>query len=273
MSFIQFQDPHGTARLRGPERHRMLSLVHDTAATLLLGSDAAERAHTLYGLLPEDHELREFPPPHSRHTAAWQRQYVQDVRSIFNDPLVTYRGEDLALSSMLLNTAMALGGDAVRLAARLHGQCEINCWIDGPNRAWLADVVQGGLDDGSFRSGAGWDGVVDLLHQRDDHPVVMSFADTFPSFWSARSTDLGVPDADTDELVEVWEALPAAEQWRLALQALKARTDDGLEIQPNWTSYRFGHEVSFLDILADDRVERLDRALGLAPHTSETARD
>ncbi|MFK0047895.1 hypothetical protein ACIQU4_28175 [Streptomyces sp. NPDC090741] len=270
MSFIQFQDQHGTARLRGPERHQLLNLVHDTTATLLLGSGAAERAHALYDLLPSDHELRELPAPNGRHTAAWQRQYVQDVRSIFNDPLVTYRGEDLALSSMLLNTAMALGGDAVRLAARLHGQCEINCWIDGPNRAWLADVVQGGLDDGSFRSGVGWDGVADLLRERDDHPVVMSFADTFPNVWSARGAEIGASDAD--ELVEVWEALPASEQWRLALQALKARPDDGLEIRPNWTSYRFGHEVSFLDILAEDRTERLDRALGLAPHANETAR-
>ncbi|MEV6421754.1 hypothetical protein [Streptomyces sp. NPDC051662] len=272
MSFIQFQDQHGTASLRGPERHRMLGLVHETSATLLMGSRAAEIAPTLYDLLPRDHELRDLPVPHGRQTAAWQRQYVHAAQSIFDDPLVTYRGHELALFPMQLNTAMVLGGDPVKLAARLHGQCEVNCWVNGAHRSWLADVVQGGLDDGSFRSGLGWDGVIDLLRQCDDQPVVMSFSDTFPDFYSARGTDLGALDADEDELIEVWEALPAAEQWRRALQALKARTADGLEIRPDWASYRFGHKLSFLDLLAEDREERFDRALDLAPAEESTRR-
>ncbi|MFJ1662325.1 hypothetical protein [Streptomyces anthocyanicus] len=273
MSYIQFQDQHGSAILRGVERFRLLSLVHDSTATLFRGQRPAELATRLHDLLPDDHELRIPSAPCGRQTDPWLKAYAAAARSIFNDPLVSYRGHQPSLMTMQLNTAMAVGTDPIRLAARLHGQCEINCWVDGPHRTWLADVVERGLDDGSFRPGLGWESIADLLRQREDQPVVTSFSDPFPTFWNVPATQLGAPDTDEDELIETWEALPAEEQWRLGLQELQARTTEAeLEIRPDWASYRYGHTLSFLDLIAEDRQERFDRALGFSHRpTSESS--
>lgn len=266
MSYIQFQDQHGSATLRGVERFRLLSLVQDSTAALLRGQRPAELATRLHDLLPDDHELRFASAPRGRQTGPWLQAYSAAARSIFNDPLVRYRGHQLAQMTMQLNTAMAVGTEPVRLAARLHGQCEINCWVDGPHRTWLADVVEGGLEDGSFRAGLGWESIADLLRQRDDQPVVTSFSDHFPTFWSVPTTQVGAPDAEDDELIQTWESLPAEERWRLALQELQVRTADAeLDIRPAWTSYRYGHTLSFHDLIAEDHQERFDRALGLPP--------
>jgi len=41
-----------------------------------------------------------------------------------------------------LNTAIVSGSDPIVLAARLHGQSEIHTYVEGENRAWLADVIR-----------------------------------------------------------------------------------------------------------------------------------
>jgi hypothetical protein len=267
LSFTQFQDRHGAARLRGTERPWMLSLVHDVTAGVLLGNRAAgEHAGALHDLLPRNHELRELPAPRGRHTLGWQAQYVRATQSIFDNPVVTYRGKDLELPAMLLNTAMAVGSDAVKLAARLYGQCEINCWVDGSHRAWLASVIQSGLDAGLYRPNLGWEDVRKLLLARDDCPVVVSLGEAFPASWMSRGAGAGGPDAE-----EEWETLPAEEQWRLGLQTIHARSVYQLEIRPDWAPYRFGHNLSFLDLLAEDRDARMDHALGLSPAQEEPA--
>ncbi|MET8605716.1 hypothetical protein ABZV92_19455 [Streptomyces rubiginosohelvolus] len=273
MSYIQFQDRHGSATLRGVERFRLLSLVQDSTETLLRGQRPAELAPRLHDQLPDDHELRIASAPRGRQTAPWLQAYLAAARSIFDDPLVSYRGHQLALLTMQLNTAMAVGTEPVRLAARLHGQCEINCWVDGPHRTWLAGVVESGLDNGSFRAGLGWESIADLLRQRDDQPVVTSFSEHFPTLWSVPTTQLAAPGTDEDELTQTWETLPAEEQWRLALQELQVRTIDAeLEIRPDWASYRYGHELSFHDLIAEDHQERFDRALGFSHRpTSESS--
>ncbi|MER0476945.1 hypothetical protein ABR737_01000 [Streptomyces sp. Edi2] len=272
LSFIQFQDPHSTAKLRRTERPWMLILVHDLASGLLMGNRASgERAGLLYDLLPDDHFLRDLPAPRGRHTLNWQAQYARATFSVLEDPIATYRNHDLDPLTLLLNTAHSLGSDPVKLAARLHGQCESNCWVDGPNRQWLAQVVQDGLDTGLYRPGLGWEEARDLLSKRDDSPVVVSTNAAFPSPWGPWANTHAGPDADSDDILQAWEELPTAQQWSYGLQALRSRTEDRLEIRPDWATYRFGHTLSFLDLLAEDHAARMDCALGLEQHAAGAA--
>jgi hypothetical protein len=221
----------------------------------------------------------------------------------FDEPL-KWKGQPLQAFSLILNTACQVGSDAVKLAARLHGQCELHAWVDGPNRAWLADIIQAGLHSGVFRKGIwyqdvpngpkdkwsdqGWGDVIALLRERDDEPVVTSYSvtDRFPNrslttwnpppmpenwkpqFWEAEdwAAQSGEERAEyyDEHAQDLWYELPVEEQWRLAMDGLRADTASGLEMKPdNWQTFRFRHELTFLDLHAVDRDERLDRALGI----------
>ncbi|WP_432137290.1 hypothetical protein [Streptomyces sp. bgisy154] len=264
MSSIRFQDLHGSATLPGHERPYLFGLVHEQARRVLTEpAGAEERAHTLYDLLPDNHELRDAPLGRGVSPTRWLAAYARALQDIFDDPIVNYRGHTLRPLTLALNTAMETGPDSIRLAARLMGQCEINCWVDGPHRSWLADMVGNGLDAGDFREACGWEDLQRFLRDRDDHPVVVSYSEDFPNYWTVPLT---APDGellDPDDAELAWEAMSPAEQWEHALRALHGRTTEGLEITPDWADYRFGPTVSLGDLLAQDRVRRLDQAFQL----------
>ncbi|MER7673135.1 hypothetical protein ABTY61_32400 [Kitasatospora sp. NPDC096128] len=230
-------------------------------STLLGGGVPADAAARLYRLLPRTHHLRRWPAPDpdGQGAARWLADYTRELLSVFGRPVVEYQGRTLRTQSLLLNTALASSSDALRLAARLHGQCEIHCWVAGANRSWLARIVEEGLTTGAYGSEVGWEGVVTLLRQRDDHPVVVSYGEEFPSVW-----DGGDPDLDGEDALEAWEALPLGDRWERGMRVLRARAADELEISPaRWSSYRFGHEAGVADLLTYSWEQHLQRAVGL----------
>jgi hypothetical protein len=131
-----------------------------------------------------------------------------------------------------LNTALAIGSDPIRFCVRVHGQCECHGYVEGPNRAWLAGVIDEGLLTRALRYetqgyGKGWEDVARLLRVRDDCPVVMSYSvcDSFPP---------RPEDADDD-----WYDLPLEDRWGMAMADV--RSINGLEMKPeNWSTIRFG---------------------------------
>ncbi|WP_327359672.1 hypothetical protein [Streptomyces sp. NBC_01304] len=263
MSYMRFQDPYGSATLRGHERPYLLGSLQGWAQDQLLEHQGhRERACVLYDLLPLDHELRSAYPGRRIGAGRWLNAYAHHLRDFFDDPLVDHHGHTIRPSTLVLNTAMAQGSDAIRLAACLHGQVELNCWVDGPQRQWLADIVGQGLADGYFRTGSGWEDLKRFLLERDDHPVVASSSHggDFPSYWHAPTRTPDGEDLDTEDAELVWEELPARERWDLALTALRARTADRLQLTPDWADYRFEPTVSLHDLLAEDRTRRLDEA-------------
>ncbi|WP_143847615.1 hypothetical protein [Nocardiopsis sp. JB363] len=151
-----------------------------------------------------------------------------------------------------LNTAMIGADDPTRLVVRLVAQTEIHGWVNGPNRAWLADIIERGLAEGTlrsefsnnmgqvFRPGEAWQQVVTLLRERSDEPVVLSYSvsDGWPNPEMAGSTS---------EFEETFPLLSQEEQWRLSLEGLRAQ--EGLEMRPDdWETFRFGHGLSVDDI-------------------------
>jgi hypothetical protein len=103
----------------------------------------------------------------------------------------------------------------------------------GPNRAWLADVIDGAIEDCVLRimpyddeHGWGWKRVAALLRFRDDEPIVLSDsrAAGFPGpRWFDNEAE--------DEAEETrWNDLTDKQRWDEAFARLVAI--DGLEWKP-----------------------------------------
>ena len=188
----------------------------------------------------------------------------------WRDSPFAYRGEPINAFSLLLNTALAIGSGPLRLAARLHGQCEIHAWVAGPDRAWLADLIDEGLASGVMRRSLGaepggkpwsmgWEKVTALLRAASDTPIVTSYSvcDQFPSYQLIEAD--GLSDERRDAASDAFYDLPYDEQWDRAFAALPGASM--LQLRPDdWSTYRFGHELSILDLLRGDE-EKVAAAL------------
>jgi hypothetical protein len=264
------------AELRGSERAHMASVARDIAMTVLPISDSFSY---YYGEILRDIVIgpghAEMPPKvrakrEGLDYDAWRRwgmSFATSVR-IADGSLFRWRKRMLNTFTLQLNTAMAMGNDVVRLCARLHGQCELHAWVDGPNRAWLADLIERGLESGVLRrsmwyedydaggmkvSDEGWGPVVALLRKASDSPIVTSYSvcRQFPS------PDLVDPPPDADDDEDWFYGATRGDRWARCMTALRAK-DCGLELKPeNWAGYTFGDGVTFLDLMAPDRDERL----------------
>lgn len=293
MSRVYFHSPSRTAELRGSERAWLGGLVTDMALGLL-DLQNPSRIDRLRSLIHPDHYMAK----RDTHSPGWANDWAAGYSTAFSvgwsesTPLIQYEGQPVESFTLALNTALALGNDAVKLAARLHGSCEIHAWVDGPNRAWLADIMQAGIDAGIYRRGfsrqvsgdsdetvwsdQGWDDVIALLRERDDEPVVTSYSvcEGFPNSavgdWMPPWPDGVARDwrelteeqrAARSERSDEWYALDDAEQWRVSMAGLRA-SNEGLEMKPdNWASFRFGPALSVLDLFAADSDDRLSAAL------------
>ena len=205
---------------------------------------------------------------------------------------VFYQGRSVDPGTLTSNTAMNIGAPHVQLAVRLHNQCEIHAWVDGPNRAWLADLIDAGLHAGTFRDtprrDGGWRAVAEMLRSRDDEPVVTSYSacDQFPnaeaSTWMPAWPE-GVPerwDALTEadqqarsDRSDAWYDLPSDEQWRMGMDYLRSAPGH-LELVPEGfgAAYHFGASpLSWLDLEHHDAEARVRAALGMGAEAAAAA--
>ncbi|WP_394622450.1 hypothetical protein JNUCC0626_49830 (plasmid) [Lentzea sp. JNUCC 0626] len=149
--------------------------------------------------------------------------------------------QTLSMTGLMANTTIA-ALPASQALIWLHYGCEEHGWVDGPDRAWLADRYQDALGAGLARPGLGWDAVIDLLRERDDKPVVTSFYNDFPDrqrvvkagIWPEAAA---VPaDAETDLDAELavehaWDELGDARRWELGMRVLRAAPADAGELR------------------------------------------
>jgi hypothetical protein len=256
MSRIYFHSPTETVELLGSERAHLSAFAKDMASAYI----GPHSEDNLRALLPPGHHLAPVEPGPTFHM--W---YATCLRT--GDELAQFDGRALQSFALTLNTALQLGNDAVKLAARIDGQCEIHGWVDGPNRAWLAGIISNALDDGLYRREVqghptGWQDVLRLLMQRDDEPVVMSYSvcDSFPNPVAAGFEIDPEWGADWDTFAD----RSTEEQWARSMPALRDETR-GLELRPDdWQDFRFEHRLSMRDLTRDDYQGRIRAALGLA---------
>lgn len=176
MSYITFASPSGEAELRGPERHHFNYLCQHMVQGFITASTTPRIAELFDGLLYGGHNYHNI---NGKMEPRWEDvQLWWSVGSDLGSTCLRWRGHDLSPWIITLNTVLRMGSAPMQLAARLHGQCEIHCYVEGPNRAWLADLIASGLKAGVFRNALvyqdplptggtihsmGWDDVTALL--------------------------------------------------------------------------------------------------------------
>ncbi|HEY9371031.1 hypothetical protein [Streptomyces sp.] len=295
MSRIYFHSPSGEAEVLGAERSHVHLLVNDTSAERITRHPNSYREPLRE--LTRDSHLK----PQSRMI---DQQFLQDFILSFrvrgDGSLLAWRGHALDAFALALNTAIDWSGESMRLVARLDGQCEIHSYVEGKNRAWLADRIQDALDYEMLRPGMGWEsppeachargpGVIPLLRSRDDEPVVLSYSvcDSFPyaahvvmplppedwrpDGWTEQEwadLDEDARDDYRDECrIDTFGNLPEQEQWARGMDWLRERSQTmRLELRPDdWRDYRFGHRLSLLDLERADWRDRVETALSLVP--------
>lgn len=246
MSFNTVTDK---AEVRGWERANFNHLIAQLGHSIL---PSRARSADYKDVLPADHHLmgQAF---YILDDSQWRASFQQDF--MLGDMRFVINGVDVSSFTLSLNTAMLLGNDAVKLAARLHAQCESYCWIDGPNRAWVAGIIENGTDN-VFRTNSGWEEVVALLHSSDEGEVVVSesIGSSFPNHYN---TDEGFVDHRTlteeqkEEqyaLSDAWYELPRVDQWESGMGWLRQQKGM-LEITPaTWDGYRFSSKLSSFDL-------------------------
>lgn len=233
MSRIYFHSLHGEAEVRGWERARAGALCSDMLMVALgvsTSDDMPSRPSPIRRILPPNCYALEYS---GYQFASWLHTWLVASNDTY---FVVNSDRKITVFSAALNTAHVTGSDPVKLLARLHGQCELHAYVEGHNRAWLADIIEQGRAAGIMRADSGWESVIELLRTRDDEPVVTSYSvcEQFPN--------QGVANWQNDD--EVWYELPADEKWRLALAGLRNTTGE-LEIKPDtWQTYTYRHGVN-----------------------------
>lgn len=222
MSRIYFHTPTDCSELNGPERHYM-------------GMMCSRLMIAAFGAQVEEYHSHDNPLHNVMTNGYWSNQ--GDLRTTlsvgFPDGPKFIWGEELISPWYVsLDTALTIGSDTIKLLARIHSQCEVHGYVLGQNRKWLSDIMEKGVNEGTYRKNMGWESVIEMLRKREDEPVVMSYSvcDQFPNRFVAEWED----DCDGDG----WYDLPGDKQWELAYAKLVKGV--GLELKPeDWDDFRF----------------------------------
>lgn len=327
MSRVYFHSEHGEAELRGSER-AWLNWIARGPARAYWGLDRAssfDRVKEIMAMVPraalgdrhsylhsylekalaEEAENKRLYAAR-RPTDPWPNTYYDEERrmgqaletalSVEGVPMEV-AGVRLHTANIELNTALAMGSEHLALAAKIHGWCESHCWVDGPDRKWMADVMDAGLKAGIYRRGIwyedspgadkqwssqGWEEVIAFLRSRDEGPVVLSYSvgDSFPNRevagWEPPFEQGWKPDwADDAEGLAEWEAtedkdeyqretrgdewyeLPFEQRWSMAFAGLQQLRPWAQIAPDNLLSTTFATPVTIFDLFAPDRDERV----------------
>ncbi len=238
MSRIHFHSPSDTFDIAGMERYHADFATRDKMWEVFGGEEAGIEL------------MRPYLPEFWRRVDADEVKYFVNGSRAFGGGLLNIEGYELDIGTLALNTSMESGSDALRLLARLHGQSELHCWVDGPNRSWMADIIVGGRTEGVLREEMGWEELADFLRSRDDEPVVCSYSvsDSFPNYGmlpeSHRLKKREANGEDIDDIIDAYYRMRWQTQWKLCMGELRNRTGR-LEMKPDdWETYHFGDGIT-----------------------------
>lgn len=238
MSRLYFHSPRGDAELNGSEYVWLGSLAYDIAVGVM-DLRSVTSVDRLRELIAPDHYMADQPVIPRRDGPTWACSFETAFR-VGN--VLAYEGQPIDSLSLALNTALLLGNDQIKLAARLYGQSGIYAYIEGPNRVWAADIIDRGLETSLYRKGLlvqlgvhvpreqwpwraqGWEDVIALLRACDDEPVVTSYSGATGPFpcrealgaFPPRSAGWRLEDWSEQEWAELDDA-SMGEYWETAV--------------------------------------------------------
>lgn len=247
MSRIYFHAKDGGSEVRGSERAHAGCLSNDIGIGLLLARCrwGTELARVCAALSDGRYPVRD-------------EQSLRLMLSVDAAEAVFKLADGTTAQAWLviLNTCLRVGSRPVRLLTRLHAQCEIHAWVDGPNRGWLAEIIEEGRRDGLMRADSGWESTIEML-RGGEGPVVTSYSvtDQFPNAHIADwEPPVGEDDDEDEPNWDGWCDLPNDERWDLSMAALRAK-DTGLELRPeDFDTFHFGVGITAFDLL--DRLPK-----------------
>lgn len=245
MGSISFHSAGKSVQISGGERNYADSLMVDITCAVL--SPYSNRSLLSEAIL-DTHPLSHFDGSWQEWADRFRYDFQHDSEAIFILDDVVLDNFHLAL-----NTVSALGGDALKLLMRIHAQVEMNGWIAGGNREWVAKIIEDAPLD-VFRSNKGWSELVTFLREDDSEPVIMSYSVTkniFDDAWKAWLEDYSEnnPDSEIDAF-DAWTALSEDVKWRLAVSALDSGSS-GLELSPDAWPIAFGWSEVTAGMLVD----------------------
>lgn len=247
MSSINFETKGKSVSVRGTERHYAAMLVNDLVKVFL---DPDANGKLLQEIIPKGSYLK-----NPEKNPQWGTHFCNALSYGISE----FSLDGVKINGFLLglNTAVAIGNDALKLLASIHGQCEVHAYVLGKNRAWMADVIENGPLD-IFRPDTGWADVVSLLRENDTEPVILSYSITEGVLGTAGNEwvneELLARDVDDpeetdedgytvwDQLQEEWYEQGEDKQWAYVLKWLSTRENRGLELSPERfaTQFHFG---------------------------------
>jgi hypothetical protein len=250
MSRIYFHSEDGEAAVRGSERAYGAALCSDlfVFALGISDCDSPDNPHVLRKIVTPSHYcLRDWGVPFERSLSTAVRV------SGIGGPVLRLNGQAVDVFSATLNTALIIGSDVVKLYARLHGQCEIHCFVEGPYRIWLAEMITKGRELEMFRPECGWEDVVALLLSSASGPVVTSYSvcESFPNSVVAGWKPTAVTD-DGEADWDAWYELSQAERWNRSMDGLRKQSGEYqlLELTPTtWNEFYFGDGMNGFKLL------------------------
>lgn len=252
MSRIYFHAEDYEAAVSGAERHQFGRTCARIAWSVLgsIVDEWGDKRSLLRNVFPPDHYVLQsdnFPR-------------VSEMFFSVGSDMVRLGDIQIDPFAVNLNTAYFMGSKPVRLAARLHGQCEIHAYVEAENRQWLADIIRQGRKFKFFRDAMGWESVIDLLEKNNNGPVVTSFSvsDPFPNGGIANFEYPVLGDGETDWAA--WDDLAVDRQWEMAMNGLR-QSGGGVELKPdNWDIFYFTDGIDANLLVA--RLQRMDERNG-----------
>jgi len=272
MSGIEFTTRDGRASVRGTERAYGAALAARlTAAVLdLNGRHTQERnRRILPELFLQQAEFERYRAQKDGRTSSLTETFTYWApmsAMMHEDGEADMRIGDQTqrVDAVVINTGVVAGSDPIALLTRLHGYVDEGIIVAGSDRAWLAAIIDVGLQAHILRDEPGWTSAAELLRDDDRSPVVITTSSGASLSWLQGSA-LGIYAADqTDQerwaAQEEFEAIPVTERWDRTIGAMiQARNSDGhwwLTFSPETF-----HEPSHCELLtAFDAVAAANRA-------------
>jgi hypothetical protein len=186
--------------------------------------------------------------------------------------------------TLKLNTALRMGNTVI-LLTRMFAQANINAFVSGINRNWLAKLIEDGIEDGILTQNVGWEDAIKLLRARDDEPIVFDCT-TVPRFPSVERSNFLKgrelpPSPKTDkeyrisqefyeEVDKEWKCLSKDEQWDYGFDFLcDLQNSAKIELKPeDWNDYYFDvpmNGFNFLRYLSNLRRGIIDEEADSSP--------
>jgi len=239
MSRIYFHTrDDGTAEIPGPERAYFGSVCVGMMLNALEYTlqEKPDRPALIRRVWPKDHYLFKMCPTTTYEQGERFEEMARVALSVSLGLRLDVDGERIDPFVLALNTALVAGSDFVKLAARLHGQCELHAYIERHNTGWMIDIIERGLEAGFLRFPREWRQVCWLLRAARGRVVTSySVCDPFPDYGVVSYAKIEIDQDD-------WYDLDADRQWDTAIEGLLALNErNPLEITPDtWGSFYFG---------------------------------